>query len=494
MNDSPPPREIYSVSRLNREVRATLEGHFPLLWLEGELSNLARPRSGHLYFTIKDEFAQVRAAMFRMNASRLRFAPREGMQVLMRARVGLYEQRGDYQLIIEHMEEAGDGALRRAFEALKQRLDAEGLFATERKRPLPVLARQIGVVTSPSGAAIHDILTVLQRRFAAIPVVIYPVPVQGEGAAEQIAEAIRLAGERNECDVLIVGRGGGSLEDLWAFNEEVVARAIAASPLPVVSAVGHEVDVSIADLVADVRAATPSAAAELLSPDGDKWRIHLQATSQRMAQAIQRQLQQQRKQLQWLRQRLPDPRRQRQQQAQRVDELEQRLGKALQQRLHHQQQRLAIGHARLQGQSPQQRLQAQRLRLEGLQQRLRQGIQRQLQQARQRLAPLQSSHQPHKLRQRIALHRQQLVGLEQRLQRNIRQQLIQRQHYLAAQAHALETVSPLATLARGYAIVQHQDSGEILRDAAQAQPGEQVVARLQRGRLGCRIEEIYPDD
>src|SRR5512139_1087653 len=259
------PREIYTISRLNREARALLEGHFPLMWIEGEISNLSRPASGHLYFSLKDPFAQVRCAMFRMRGMHLTFRPADGMHVLVRARLSLYEPRGDYQLIVEHMEEVGDGALRRAFEQLKQRLLAEGLFESGRKRALPALPRCIGVITSPTGAAIHDILTVLHRRFPAIPVIVYPVPVQGAGAAEQIATMIHRASERGDCDVLIVGRGGGSLEDLWPFNEEVVARAIYTSAIPVVSAVGHEIDFTIADFVADLRAPTPSAAAEMVS-------------------------------------------------------------------------------------------------------------------------------------------------------------------------------------------------------------------------------------
>ena len=449
MSNPAPQRDIYTVSRLNREARAVLEGSFPLLWLEGELSNLAQPRSGHLYFSLKDEFAQVRCAMFRMKAMHLRFKPCDGMQVLMRVRIGLYEPRGDFQLVVEHMEEAGDGALRRAFEALKQRLDAEGLFAAERKRSLPALPRCIGVVTSPSGAAIHDILNVLKRRFAAIPVVIYPVAVQGDGAANEIAAAIRLAGRRAECDVLIVGRGGGSLEDLWAFNEEVVARAIFDSPLPIVSAVGHEVDISIADLVADVRAPTPSAAAELLSPDGEKWRIHLQATVQRLQQGMQRQLRLASQQLQWLQQRLVHPGKRLQQQAQRLDELEQRLDLALRHRLRHHGNRLAVAQARLERHNPQQALQQQGIRLEGLQRRLAQGM-----------------HQ----------------GLQRR------------QQHLASLAHALETVSPLATLSRGYAIVSHATEPTVIRDSHQLQQGDALQLRLQHGRVYCRVEELLHEN
>lgn len=268
-------RAVYTVSRLNQEVRLLLENVYPLIWVEGEISNLSRPSSGHYYFSLKDQEAQVRCAMFRNTAIRLRFQPKDGMQVLVRARVGLYPARGEFQLIIEHMEDAGDGRLRRAFEELKHKLQREGLFDAARKRPLPVPPRRLGIVTSPTGAAIHDVLTVLRRRFPLLPVLIYPVQVQGEGAAEQIAAAIRLANERKEVDLLLVTRGGGSLEDLWAFNEEVVARAIYASEIPVVSAVGHEVDVTIADLVADQRAPTPSAAAEMISPDAGAWLMQL---------------------------------------------------------------------------------------------------------------------------------------------------------------------------------------------------------------------------
>ena len=266
-----PQRQILSVSQLNRQTRQLLETHLPLIWVEGELSNFACPASGHWYFSLKDEQAQVRCAMFRNRNSRVRLPsggrPGNGLQVLVRCRVSLYEGRGEFQLIVEHMEEAGLGALQRRFEQLKNKLDSEGLFTTEHKQPLPALPRRIGVITSPTGAAIQDILQVLQRRFAAIPVTIYPTAVQGQEAIAGLTHAIEQANDHGSCDVLIVGRGGGSMEDLWAFNEESVARAIFASDIPIISAVGHEVDFTIADFVADQRAPTPSAAAELLSPD-----------------------------------------------------------------------------------------------------------------------------------------------------------------------------------------------------------------------------------
>ncbi len=442
---STPRRDIYSVSRLNREARATLEGNFPLLWVEGEISNLARPRSGHIYFSLKDEFAQVRCAMFRMRAGNLRFTPQDGMQVTARVKVGLYEPRGDYQLQVEHLEEAGDGALRRAFDALKQRLEQEGLFDTTHKRPLPAMPKQIGVVTSPSGAAIRDILSVLKRRFPAIPVVIYPTTVQGEGAANAIAAQIRLAGKRGECDVLIVGRGGGSLEDLWAFNEEVVARAIYDSPLPVISAVGHEVDITISDFVADLRAPTPSAAAEQLSPDRDEWLYALQRIGTRLQRSLRQQLRQQKQRVDWLHKRLRDPAQSLQQKAQRLDELELRLLAAQRNLARHLKSRLTNGEARLQHHNPMVRLQQ---------------------------------------------HHQRQQQLSRRLQLAWQQRLKQLQLRLAAQVSALEAISPLATLSRGYAIVQQSESGQVIRSSHEVKQGDTVRARLHQGELICRVEEI----
>ncbi len=260
-------RNVFTVSALNQQLRLLLDQHFPTLWVEGELSNVVRPNSQHLYFTLKDKNAQIRCVMFRHRNQYLRFEPENGQQIVLRANLSVYEARGDVQLIAEHMEPAGDGALQRAFEALKHRLAKEGLFDIERKQPLPRWPRQIGVITSATGAAVRDIVTVLKRRCPAIPVLIYPTSVQGEQAAPEIVKALERANQQASCDVLILARGGGSLEDLWPFNEEIVARAIAASHIPIVSGVGHEVDVTIADFVADQRAPTPSAAAELLSPD-----------------------------------------------------------------------------------------------------------------------------------------------------------------------------------------------------------------------------------
>jgi exodeoxyribonuclease VII large subunit len=443
-----PPREIYTISRLNREARALLEGHFPLMWIEGEISNLSRPASGHLYFSLKDPFAQVRCAMFKMRGMHLAFRPADGMQVLVRARLSLYEPRGDYQLIVDHMEEAGDGALRRAFEQLKQRLLAEGLFESARKRLLPELPRCIGVITSPTGAAIHDILTVLRRRFPAIPVIVYPVPVQGTGAAAQIAAMIRKAGERADCDVLIVGRGGGSLEDLWPFNEEVVARAIAGSSIPVVSAVGHEVDVTIADFAADQRAPTPSAAAEMIVPDREAWLLRTDRLMGRLAQAMKHRLRHRQQTVEHLARRIRHPGRRLYDIAQRLDELEGRLSNANRVLLRHRMAHLAHLTARLHNRTP-----------------------------------------LHLLR-RLADRHAELSG---RLQRAANQRLERSAQQLAGLAGQLDAVSPLATLARGYAIVEHFPEGGVVRRYSDAVAGERVSARLSQGRLICRVEESHEE-
>lgn len=326
-----PERDVWTVSRLNREVRLLVETGLPALWIEGEVSNLARPASGHLYFSLKDEGAQVRCALWRSAALKLSFAPRNGMQLLVRGRVSVYEPRGEYQLIVEYAEEAGEGVLRRRFEELKARLRTEGLFDEAAKRPLPSLPRRIGVVTSPSGAAIRDILHILRRRFPAVAVVIYPVPVQGEGAAAKIAAALDLASRRAECDVLILARGGGSLEDLWSFNEEIVARAIRACAIPVISGVGHEVDFTIADFAADRRAPTPSGAAEIAVPDAAEWLTRLNKDAGRLRNAIARRLALKVERLEWQTRRLAvaHPGNRLRQHGQRLDELELRLRRAV---------------------------------------------------------------------------------------------------------------------------------------------------------------------
>lgn len=444
-----PLREVFSISRLNREARALVEGHFPLIWVEGELSNLARPGSGHLYFTLKDDQAQVRCAMFKLRNQLLAFKPANGMQVLVRARVSLYEGRGEFQLLIEHMEEAGDGALRRAFEQLKQKLAAQGLFDAAYKKPLPALPQRLGVITSPTGAALRDILSVLRRRFPALPVLVYPVPVQGQGAGEKIAAAIRLAAQRGECDVLIISRGGGSLEDLWAFNEEVVARAIHACTIPIVSGVGHEIDFTIADFVADQRAATPSAAAELVSPDRNDWLAQLRRNELRFGQQLHTRLARHRQQLGWLAQRLQQqaPQRRLVNQSQRLDELETRLKFIMQTRLRQQSARVAHGAAQLQRHAP---------------------------------------------AQHLAHLRAQAAQLTGRLRAALRLQLAEHRGHLSVLARALDAVSPLATLTRGYALVMRAD-GSVVRRAGDVMVGERVDVRLAAGVLICRIDDVKPE-
>lgn len=437
-------RDVLSVSQLNRKAKQLLETHLPLLWVEGELSNVSQPSSGHWYFTLKDEQAQVRCAMFRNRNMLVRFAPRQGQQVLIRARVSLYEGRGDYQLIVEHMEEAGFGALQRAFEALKLKLANEGLFDDAYKQPLPSLPKHIAVITSPTGAAIRDVLSVLNRRFPAIPVTVIPVAVQGKEAAPQIVRAIDLANRAGLFDVVILARGGGSLEDLWPFNEESVARAIHASELPIVSAVGHEVDFTIADFVADLRAPTPSAAAELLVPDAEDWLETFAGYEILLQEAIERKLQSFKQRLEWLRTRLRHPGERLQQQAQRLDGLELRLVRA-------------IDHQLLRCHT---RLNTLMLRQKPLQPRLR----------------------LNQLSQQVTQHHATLV---KNMQRHLRAQ----QQRLAEAARLLQTVSPLNTLQRGYAIATDSHH-KVITNSSQVAPGDSINARLAEGELQCRVEKI----
>ena len=439
-------RRIYTVSDLNRAARGLLEGNLPLLWVEGEISNLARPASGHLYFSLKDSQAQVRCALFRNRNQLLRFKPADGMHVLVRGRVSLYEPRGDFQLIAEHMEEAGHGALQRAFEALKQKLAAEGLFDPARKRPLPKIPRSIGVITSPSGAALRDIMSVIRRRYPLARVMLYPVPVQGEGAAEKIAAMIKLASSRADCEVLILARGGGSLEDLWAFNEESVARAIRASTIPVVSGVGHETDFTIADFAADLRAPTPTGAAELVTPDATAWRRALMEQLLRLEQAAERFLENLRERLEWCRQRLDQlqPGRVLRDRAQRLDELELRLRQGMRLHIKHESAQLAAATARLREHSP-----AQRLR-----------------QASDRL-----------------------ISLAQRLKAAAQADVLAARNRAVLAVRALDAVSPLATLNRGYAIVTDAASGAVISHVDAARPGQTVRAQLADGSLLAEVKD-----
>ena len=440
-------QQIFTVTRLNSAVRMILEQDLGLVWLTGELSNLAMPSSGHWYFSLKDISAQVRCAMFKGNTRRVPFRPQDGMQVLVQARVSLYEPRGDYQLIIESMQPAGDGMLALRFEELKRRLGAEGLFDEGRKRLLPREPRAVGLVTSATGAALHDMLTVLGRRAPDLPVFIYPTQVQGSAAIGQIVAAIALANRRAEVDVLIVGRGGGSLEDLWCFNEEAVARAIAHSAIPVVSAVGHEVDVTISDFAADLRAPTPSAAAELVAPDRSARAQRLVHFKQRLVQAISRRQTAARHGFALLQKRLDhqDPKRRLEQQSQRLDELSGRLQQLLNLRLHQGERRLANLELRLQARSPEKLLAAGKRRHQLAQERL---------------------HTLMNKRQDLAAHR------------------------LAMLSGRLDGISPLATLGRGYSITR-TPSGEVISRAAQVSPGQQLVTTLAEGSLRVRVEEVH---
>ncbi|MCL1036403.1 exodeoxyribonuclease VII large subunit [Shewanella submarina] len=442
-----PKNNIYTVSRLNGEVRKLLEGELGKIWLSGEISNFAAPGSGHWYLTLKDSHSQIRCAMFKGRNQSVTFRPANGQQVLVRAAISVYEPRGDYQLIIESMLPAGDGMLAQQYEALKMQLAAQGLFTQDTKRPLPENIQRIGVITSPTGAAIRDVLHVLERRDPSIEVVIYPAQVQGEAATQTIINALDMANHRLEVDVLLLTRGGGSLEDLWCFNSENLAHAIYNSALPVVSAVGHEVDTTIADYVADVRAPTPSAGAELLSKDkGNKlqklavaysrlesgWN-HYQLKAERKHSQLQHRLAQQ------------DPVRSLQQLAQRFDEMQLRLESALERRLSHlsmQQQRLT---ARLQQQSPGHRVAAEQNRLSYLSKSLDEAMTYRLEKA------------------------------SERLQKN---------------AGLLGSVSPLATLSRGYSI--SSADGKVLHTAQEVKPGDELTTRLSEGELVSTVTQVKP--
>lgn len=438
-------RQVLRPSQLNALARDLLEGSFAQVWVEGEISNFSRPASGHAYFTLKDERAQVRCALFKPKAQALRFLPRDGLQVLARGRLTLYEARGDYQLVLDHMEEAGEGALRRAFDQLKARLAAEGLFDAARKRPLPAFPRRLGVITSPRGAAVRDVLSVLGRRFPLLAVDVLPVPVQGDGAAAQILDMLRRAGASGRYDVLLLTRGGGSLEDLWAFNDEALARAVAASPVPVVSAVGHEIDSSLTDFAADLRAPTPSAAAELLVPE----RSELSAR-----------LHQRHRQLQALLVRTITAR------VQRADQ----------------------AFLKLQALRPQLRLERGRGRLEGLRRRIDVAVAVRQASGSERAARLLRRLDQAHPRRRLQDHGHRLQLLAQRLHAAPVRALGQQRLHLQGLARALAGMSPLATLGRGYAILQRETDGGVVRGPADTAAGEILRARLANGALRLRVE------
>ena len=439
-------RQVLRPSQLNALARDLLEGSFAQVWVEGEISNFSRPASGHAYFTLKDARAQVRCALFKPKAQALRFLPRDGLQVLARGRLTLYEARGDYQLVLDHLEEAGEGALRRAFEELKARLAAEGLFDAGRKRPLPAFPRRLGVITSPRGAAVRDVLSVLSRRFPLLAVDVLPVPVQGDGAAAQILDMLRRAGASGRYDVLLLTRGGGSLEDLWAFNDEALARAVAQSPVPVVSAVGHEIDSSLTDFAADLRAPTPSAAAELLVPERGE---------------LSARLHQRHRQLQALMARMQSAA------AQRADQ----------------------AFLKLQALRPQLRLEQGRGKLAALRRRMDIAIALPLASAADRTGKLLRRLDQAHPRRRLQDHGHRLQMLRQRLHAAPPRALGQHRLQLQGLARALAGVSPLATLARGYAIVQREADGAVVRGPADVSPGDRLRARLADGSLRLRVDD-----
>jgi exodeoxyribonuclease VII large subunit len=439
-----PARDVFTPSQLNTLARDLLEGSFPMIWVEAELGNVTRPASGHLYFTLKDARAQVRCAMFKPKSTWLKFIPREGLRVLARGRVTLYEARGEYQMVLDHMEEAGEGALRRAFEELRARLAGEGLFDDARKRALPAFPRRIAVITSPSGAVIRDILSVLGRRFPLVEVDLLPTQVQGNTAAAQITALLRRAGNSGRYDAIVVARGGGSLEDLWPFNDEGLVRAMVASPVPVVSAVGHETDFTLADFAADVRAPTPSVAAELLVPSRLDLLGQLRAQQRRLEHHGQRQFQQR----------------------------AQRLDRAL---------------LRLNAQRPQARLEQLARRQTEARRRLEAALQAGLQGTQARLRHAAAVLRAHDPQRRLATLRERLHRLQPRQQAAMVRTLQRDALRLRGLARSLEAVSPLATVARGYALIV-DGNGVVVRSTSQVKAGDAVQARVADGTLKLKVQ------
>ena len=441
--DLAPQRRIYSVAELSLELKILLEKKFPDVWVTGEVSNFRGATSGHLYFTLKDASAQIRAVCFRTQARYLKFKPQDGISVIARGHLSVYEARGEYQLYVDYLEPAGIGALQLAFEQLKAKLQSEGLFDPARKRPLPVLPHTIGVVTSPTGAVIRDILRVLKRRFRNMNVLLYPAKVQGEGAAEEIVRGIEYFSKSGAADVVIVARGGGSLEDLWAFNEETVARAIAASRIPVISAVGHETDFTIADFVADLRAPTPSAAAELVVRRKQDFIDDLREHARHLTQSARLLLSTFREQLTELRMHevFQTMRTRVAERAQRVDDGVAELNRLIRQLLH---------------------------------------------EARQELARVSGGIVRYDFRRLVKLKRAALDERSAKLDADFRRLLLERRNRLAQVEALLKERSPLTILNRGYSITRDAQ-GRIVRDAAQVAVGDDVSIRLARGELGANV-------
>ena len=439
---------ILTVSELTTQIRTVLEDHYPAVWVAGQISNLHRAASGHQYFTLKDPQSQIRAVLFRGAAQLVPFVLQEGLEVVVRGHLTVYESRGDYQLILQAVEPKGVGALQLAFEQLKRKLEEEGIFALNRKRPIPSFPAKIGLITSRHGAAIHDVLSVLRRRCPMVPILIHPVLVQGENAAPQIADAIRTMNTMKDVDVLIVGRGGGSLEDLWSFNEEIVVRAIAESNIPVISAVGHETDVTLADLAADVRAPTPSAAAEMVVPPFEDLLNHVRQLRERLGQVMRVRLERCRYEIQRLRSAVPDPTLWLYRHSQRVDDLDSRLRLALREGQEELRKSLLSLEARVWASTPQ-----------------------------------------HHIRERQHMIAQFVATL----MHSISSLLKEKRHQSEGQAALLHNLSPLAILSRGYSIVETLDRGRIVRTVQDISVGDQISARVADGRLTCVVEDIQVD-
>ena len=440
-------RTILSISDLNSEVNQLLTRGFPLLWVEGEISNLSRPASGHLYFSLKDSKAQIRCAMFRNRNMKLSIQPENGMKVLVRGRVGLYEPRGDYQLITEHMEDAGVGLLQKQFDELKQKLSKAGLFDEAHKKELPEFPKRIGIITSPTGAAIRDILNVLKRRSPQTEVLIYPVAVQGHAAITQIETAIRKACVDNTCDVLIMARGGGSLEDLWCFNEENVAKAIYHATIPIICGVGHEIDFSIADFVADLRAPTPSAAAELVTQD----------KKQLLTSILQTEL--------WFQQKIV-------------------------QTVHQKQQALDWKIARLNAQKPANKIRQQAQRLDELSIRLKQQIVFMLENAHQQHQHVQTQLGHQSPLHKITIKQQLLANTKLRLEQTINHQLERQSARFKMQMGKLDSISPLKTLERGYAIAKDKQSGNLISSVKQVTSKQAILVKLKDGEINATVTDL----
>jgi exodeoxyribonuclease VII large subunit len=442
-------RSVFSVSELNNAVARLLEQEFAWIWVEGEISNLATPASGHIYLTLKDAGAQVRCAMFRGRNRELKFKPENGSQVVVRCKVSLYEVRGDYQLIIDRMEQAGAGALQRKFEELKHKLAAEGLFSDASKQDIPQLPACIGVITSRTGAAIRDVLSVIARRFPAVPVKLYPVPVQGEESAPAICHALQLAEQHGACDVLLLVRGGGSLEDLWSFNEESVARAIFNCAIPVVSGVGHEVDITIADFVADHRAATPTAAAEAVTPDQQSWMQTLDWYLSRLQQLAGEKISRLNERLSWL-------------------------------------------GTRLTQQHPLSNLQRLRQQVADFDKRMRLTMDYKIHSTNVRVQHLQTQLLSHSPALAIRNYRNNIEHLQQQAQFHIQSVVEQRKSQLRTLASTLNAISPLQTLSRGYSITCNVD-GQTITNTDSVSPHELINTRLHLGQLVSRVEKIIKD-